>query len=131
MTITRGRTRRGLRADEFLLIGKLTIFEGLRSEEPSLGVYVWCPVCKSTHEHGWLVTDKLRLDAVEHRWPHCSDNDQGFKPFESEGYFIGLDPEQRKENQEVFRAFQVRLRAWRRRNAGNETATGREVNPHE
>jgi hypothetical protein len=89
------RTRRSLKPDQALLVGKLR--RSPRNSlwaEPVLYLDVWCPYCKTDHNHGWG-HESSRLDAVEHRASHCpGDGPLGT----SQGYFIGLDPSHAEHN---------------------------------
>jgi hypothetical protein len=67
-----------------LLVGRL--------HNKGTGIAVWCPYCKTTHEHGWNPANKP--NDVERRSAHCIDR---VSPFNETGYFIGLHPMEGKK----------------------------------
>lgn len=94
-------TKRGLKPYEMLLVGRLRIC-GVGTARPSLVLAVWCPCCKTCHEHGWAATN--RMDAVEHQAPHCLHD---CSPFKRHGYHVGLDALAQPENEQVLAEFRA------------------------
>lgn len=80
------KTRRSLKPDQPLLVGRLVRTTGYRGR-PELGLDVWCPFCKRDHNHGWE-DPPFRLDEVSHRVAHCDAS----SPLYQAGYWVGLDP---------------------------------------
>lgn len=77
-----------------LLIGRVRVDE---RRQPAVQLQVWCPFCRVFHVHDWPAERRV-ASHVEHRKARCL----GHTPFRKEGYFIGLDYEARRENDECF-----------------------------
>lgn len=106
------KTRRSLKPDQPLLVGRLDILDIFRrSTAPHLGLNVWCPYCRREHNHGWGRPDKITIAEVEHRCAHCGDG----SPFRKGGYWIALDPASAVENKATFARFRALLADWNAR----------------
>ena len=100
---------RGLPTDA-LLVGRLSIARGLGGR-PHLTVAVWCPACRATHRHGW----ELEGEGRSHRQAHC-----GGGPLREGGYYVGLDPAARAENEAVLARFRAALAAREKKAEGRQ-----------
>jgi hypothetical protein len=110
-------TRRSLKPDQPLLVGRLRILDEFRtSTPPHLGLDVWCPYCKREHNHGWVRPEKITVAGVEHRGAHCSDD----SPFRDGGYWIALDPLAKAENKATHARFLLLLANWNKRHPEKE-----------
>lgn len=91
------KTSRGLKPTEPLLVGKLFLYPLAKlNAQPSLGLEVWCPYCKASHEHEWSAG--FRPVTVTHRTAHCH---VAGSPFKQGGYYIGADPQHKEHNRAV------------------------------
>ncbi|WP_422932063.1 hypothetical protein [Singulisphaera sp. PoT] len=112
------RTKRGLKPENILLVGRLSINTRLGMDRPCLSISVWCPFCKKNHTHGW--TDrKFNGNSISNRGSHCVKK----HPAVASGYWIGLDPAWAKENKEVYAALEKLRARWDSKHNPKEVAT--------